>query len=356
MKPTPIGCVLLSSLLFACGGPVESTASTSQAITSGNARADDVFGAGLVDAPGTACSSAFLAPDLVLTHARCLGGTKVTVAGKTYDVELGRSVSINKELATLQLKKQVPATVFNWTPTRTRVTSTDVLTCFGFDVSRVLTSGTFRVVDLSGEAIFLQGGSSFPGTFGVAPIDDGGFCIRDGSFEIVATLAAAPAAPGAPRAVQVDTLGKGVNDLMAAVVQARSQWAITLVNDPNAASPAALTLSGTALIPLSRVARDPSQAFYLARGAAPDLVSLVNANTGLCVFGSGVLAGARSCNFASTSQQWKMESFQAFPGPLKDAYRFRLVANPALCLSVGGSPLVPCTLAAANFGMWLNAF
>ncbi|MFT3712836.1 MAG: hypothetical protein QM817_34725 [Archangium sp.] len=355
--------VLLS--LAACGAREGATAeeeveTRSDAIINGMGRNEATFGGVLVEG-ASPCSGSLLAPDLVLTHARCANATQVRSAGVAIAVEISRvAPGSGGELVTLQLRKKFPSTTFVWQLTRTRVVKDEVLSCFGFDGSRVFGSGTFRVIDVSGDVISLRGGPVGLGqAFDVGVSDDGGFCIRDGNFELAATLA--QKGPGA-RAFQVTGLQSVFADLMNAIVQARSQFAITLVDDPNKVTPNVLTLDAVrGLTSLPRVARDPRQGFYLAPTGAPDEVRLVNANTGQCL-AMGFQAIAVSCDVTRSNQKFKMNYLPSFftTGGMTDGYQF----SAGLCLpTLGGSvPALPCGVLAQQlpgydvFGMWLNQF
>lgn len=355
---------IVASLCLAACGPLESmeadgAASTSQAIVNGNFRSDVTFGGALVETATSTCSGAFLAEDLVLTHIRCKAATRVWVGGKKYSIKLARNVPFNNDLAALQLRQEVPS-IATLRPTNRRVSSGEQLSCFGFDAQRTFTSGEFRVTDLSGDFIFLAGGLGFSGTFGVDTTDDGGFCIRDGG-ELAAIFSLKGTA--SPRAVQVDQASGWLANLMNAVVQARSRASLTLVNDPNLATPTTLTASGTALTSSPRVAKSLPQAFYLAPAvpARPEVVSLVNADSGRCVSASGLFlptANLATCAMSTSRQQFVLvSSSNVFPAGMTDGYKLESLGAPGWCLVPTGAPfLVPCTSSQASFGFWLNLF
>lgn len=159
-------CVVLA--LIGCGGPAEleggeAVASAEQEIVNGNARVDTTFGAALVEAPGVRCSGGFLAPDLLLTHVRCIAARTVTVAGTSYPVKLARRFQhLSAEVVALQLHREVkPLNV--WAVTPTRVALNERLSCFGFDSRGTFTSGELSVSALSADVIDLVGGVGFGG-------------------------------------------------------------------------------------------------------------------------------------------------------------------------------------------------
>jgi hypothetical protein len=362
--------IVLVLCLAACGPlePMEagSTASTEQPIVNGNVRTDTTFGGALVEAVGpngpTTCSGAFVANDLVLTEARCSGATGVFVSGLRSPVKLVRPTA-HPTVVAVQLRKPVPGvTVLR--VTMQRVTSGETLSCFGFDAQRTFTSGTFVVRDLSGDFLFLAGGMGFNGSFGVAGSDDGGFCLRDSTFELAAVLTRGTS--GAARAVQADLQAGWLADVLVAVAQARSRTSLSLVHDPNAPSPLTLTAPGRALQPALRQSGSLAQGFYLAPVVAgrPEVVALVSAESGQCVVVSrGLLgfpgrAGLTRCNFASSAQWFVQTSHaKAFTGNLTTGYRLESPFTPGECLSAtGASVLMPCGRVGSTVGFWLNLF
>lgn len=359
MKTKTTWCAAL--VLVACGGLVEDeqeVATAERQIVSGNPRVDATFGGALVDAGTTRCSGAFLAPDLLLTHARCFEARTVSVGGLSYSVKLARRFQhLSAEVVALQLRREVKPPLNPRTITRTRVAVNERLSCFGFDSQGAFTSGEFTVSALSGDVIDLTGGFGFNGPFGVELSDDGGFCMRDGSIEIAAVLSASKYLT--PRAVQVDLLEQPVVDIMAAVIQARSRSSVALVDDPTLTLPDALMLNSSLMRATLQAPRTPKQGFYLAPTSHPNVVSLVNANTGTCLYLSpayGGTIGDRRCVATDTTQQWSQEYvLGVFGGGATNGYRYRALTNPALCLSVRGWR-VDCNLPDANLGLWLNPF
>lgn len=148
-----------------------------------------------------------------------------------------------------------------------------------------------------------------------------------------------------------------LTDIMVAVVEARSRRSVALVDDPTKTLPDALMLNGGLMG--ATTPRTPKQGFYLSPTSQPDIVSLVNANTGTCLYLSpahGWSLGERRCVFTDTAQQWSQEYVVgAFGGGTTNGYRYRALTNPALCLSVRGWP-IDCNLPEAKLGLWLNLF
>lgn len=361
---------LVPLLCLAACGPLEpmeaeDLASSTQPITNANPRSELTFGGALVELAGGDCSGAFVARDLVLTHVRCLASARVWVNGQKYSVKLARRVPFSAELAALQLKQQVPVTTV-LSGSSTRVASGEALSCFGFDGSRRFGSGAFRVTDLSADTIYLRGGVAFGGSFGVERSDDGGFCTRDTTAEIVAVLASNGGPT--PRAVQVDQLASWLTNVMVAVGQSRSQASLTIVDNPNSVTPTVLAENNGALSLQRRVAQSPQQAFYFApvMPGRPELIALVSASTGTCVevrtlptippFPPLTTARLARCNFTSSAQWFVQTSFPNVFGPnLTTGYTLEAPTSPGTCLfPLTGSTLVDCR--GAKVGYWLNLF
>lgn len=354
----------IALLCLAACGPVEPmeadpSASTAQPIIGGNVRSDVTYGGALVESPTATCSGGFVARDVVLTHRRCIDATRVWVGGQKYAVRLGRAVPFNGELAAVQLRQLVPSTVAILQASTQQAVAGESLSCFGFDASRTFTSGVFQVTDVTADAFFMRGGVGFSGTFGIDTSDEGGFCIRDGSYELVGTLARVKGTT--PRAVHVAQLTAWLKNVMVAVEQSRSQVSLTLVNDPNLVTPLALTLDGT-LKSSFRVAKSLKQAFYLAPAQAgrPEIVALVNADTGTCVsVPTGLPAATMArCSFTSASQRFVLTSrSNAYPSGMTDGYQLESMNAPGFCLTPQSAGLlVPCVPALATFAFWLNLF
>lgn len=316
----------------------------------------ELFGGALVIDGPAVCSGVFLESDLVATHADCVTNKTVVVSGSVYAVKLGRSVPGAVTLATLQLRKEVTS-IFLPGLTRRPVQSGETLSCFGFDATRAFTSGTFKVRDVSGSQLFLEGGAShYMTSFSVEETDLGGACFRDGATEAVAILTGTTNGTIAT-AVQVDSLLAARRDLMNAVVASRTQGAVTLVDDPGLASPLALGVNATGtLLASPRVSTLLSQAFYLVPLTAPRVVAMVNAETGRCLAAMSP-PRAVSCDFANPQQHWEVASVSttAFSAGFRDGYRFRSMVPPSPCLTVGGAT-TSCSSQGTTLGLWLNPY
>ncbi len=294
MKPQlPLFVTLaMAANSFACDLPEEDIGFDESAIINGGGLGptpEISFGLGLTEA---GCTVTFLENNDGLTTRTCAAkSSKVTVGGITKRIRVVREVvdsSRNKspEVVAINLNGRVKlaGNPFTRRADPTPVKDGERLDCFGFFGGK-LTSGVFEVADGSGTHLNLKGRLGFNGPWAISKEDLGGFCARDGSFNVAAILIK-ETTNGIATAARTHDLSRGVADVLYAAEVAHN-GAVRLLDAEYGDFLTARTVSPYGER-LPQLAHRTSQAFILDRISNPpaggfDWYRLVDVVSGECL-------------------------------------------------------------------------
>jgi len=353
--------LFLSLLLStaACGGDDE-IASSPSAIINGWSRDPRTFPVGLSDA---SCSLSMIGPDVGFTSRDCAAKTKtVTLDGKSSSVRVQRDMVIGTAgltryvegpIVAVQLQRSIskhPGLGIDKTP----LASGEVVDCFGYSGGR-LRSGSFRIGDISKGLYYLRGmrsGSGVP--YEVSGEDVGGYCQRDGSYEIAGILVQ-ETQHGVATLAPVDHLKSGHGDMLYAASAARQGIAVRILDE---AGHQYLTarLGTLGLHTAGHYLDDRQQAFYLDEVTSPpaggfDWYRLVDVATGQCAtVTGGTPAVIQSVCDAKLKNQMFLAEHSYLNG--KEVYRFH--GSGGVIDRIGGSVPVSINPASQAGTQWWN--
>jgi len=350
--------------LAACEFEDPGVGESSQEIVNGHTRDPKVFAVGVTDA---GCTVTMMDHDFGFTSAKCAAASRmVSIAGSDQKIRVVRTMaskggsvrSIESQVVVVQLWRTLMPK-FQRFIERAKVRAGDTLDCIAYDSAGQLRGGSFDVMDLNNGNAYLRGRPSLnllP--YEVADEGVGGYCQRDGSYDIAAILIK-PTANGVAEARLLHGWDSGLEDMRYASAVADKGVAVRLLDASKKRFLDAPLLGGTRVV--TTASPGTTQAFYLDEvrnppGGGFDWYRLVDVATGQCqtVIPNSPAVVATPCDPSNTDQMFYSE-YTSSTGQ----YRFHGTGG---VIDASGSGNSQVTIAGAStamtqqFKMWLTQY